>query len=116
MGFLLIRLVGALPIWLAIAVILHPPNSAPFLEVDTAGASRSCHSIHLFCGHSSVIAALETRMNTGETKAQRIWNAMRGPQQEVPKEAGITPEPPQAEIGEIFPARFKLSSRGVAFD
>src|SRR5260370_13330757 len=115
--FLLVRPVCALPIGLAVPVVFHPPNSTPFLEVNAARASRSWHSILLFCGHSSVIAALETCMNTGESEAQRIWNAMRGPRAGGPKECWNNGRISAVDgRGEFFSARFKLSSCRVAFN
>jgi len=79
LGFLLIRFVDALPVSLAVPVVLDPPDGTPFLVVETACASRSRSLIGVLCGHSSGIATSETRINTAFPEAQRIVNAMRGP-------------------------------------
>src|SRR5215470_9781323 len=60
--------VGALAIWLAIPVVLDPPDSTPILVVQTPSSSRPWSFFLCFFGQSSVIATLETRMNTVEFK------------------------------------------------
>ncbi len=97
----------------AIAVILHPPNGAPFLEADTCRSTRSWHSILPLLRSRFGHTVLETCMNTGEFETQRIGNAMRGPKPAVPSRAGNNGGIfAGSSRSEIFPAKFKLSSRG----